>query len=268
VLIAYELLVGGPAAGSFARRWLPTSVGALITVPYVIGKLSHASPLVGNEDYRLHISPSVYITSLTHYSDLLVSMHPGTLTVSVCVAAILVGAIVALATRDRLLMFALAFILITPLPILFVALRGAYVMYIPLFGIALYLSAGILKLRDVLMGHRFELATFAVCAAAVIVFHSSRPWQPLVNPLIRSTVSQLSEIQPRVADRSRILFVDDPFDRNDPWVLLFISRLYYGLPELQVDRAKLMASPPDQAALNSYDVIFRFRDSRLIRVKP
>ena len=165
-------------------------------------------------------------------------------------------------------MFALAFVLITPLPIVFVALRAAYVMYIPLFGIALYLAVAIVKLRDGLLSRRIQFATFAVCAAAVIAFHSSRPWQPLVNPPIRSTVSQLHEIQPRVADRSRILFLDDPFDKDDAWAILFICRLSYGLPQLQVDRAKLMATRPDRAALDSYDLIFTYRESRWTRLKP
>jgi len=268
VLIAYELLLGEPAAGTIVRRWLPAALSALMTVPYVVGKLSHSSPLIDNESYRLHISPSTYIAGLTHYFDLVTSVHPGTLTALICMLAIFLAAVIALVTQDRRLMFGLAFLLITPLPIVFVALRGAYVMYIPLFGVALYLAVAILKLRDALIGRRFQIATFAACATLITVFHSLRPWQPLVNPLIRSTVSELSEIQPRVGDHARILFLEDPFDKDDQWVLLFICRLYYGLPALQVDRAKLMASKPDQAALNSYDLIFTYRDSRLIRLKP
>jgi hypothetical protein len=268
VLMAYEFLLGEPAAGAMVRRWLPSTLGALMTLPYVFGKLSHSSPLIDNDSYRLHISPGTYLTGLTHYFDLLTSVHPGTLTATICAAAIILAAVIALITRDRRLMFALAFILITPLPIVFVAPRGAYVMYIPLFGIALYFAVAIVKLRDRLLRPRFQFATFTVCAAAVIAFHSSRPWQPLVNPLIRSTIDQLSEIQPKVPVSSRILFLDDPFDQDDQWVLLFLCRLYYGLPELQVDRAKLMASKPDQAALASYNLIFAYRNSRWIRLKP
>ena len=48
-------------------------------------------------------------------------------------------------------------------------------------------------------------------------------------------------------------------------MLLFICRLYYGSPQLQVDRAKLMATKPDQ---NVYDLIFAYRDARWIRLKP
>jgi len=268
IIIAYEVLLGELATGSLIRRWLPSALGALMTLPYVFGKLSHSSPLIGNEDYRLHISPRIYIAGLTHYFDLLTSVHPGTLTAPICMLAIILAAAIALITRDRRLMFALAFILITPLPIVFVALRGAYVMYLPLFGIALYLALAIVKLRDALVGPRLQFATFALCAAAVIAFHASRPWQPYVNPFIRSTVRQLSEIQPRVPSGSKVLFVDDPFDKDDTWVLLFICRLYYGLPELQVDRAKLLAAKPDQAALDSYNLIFQYRDSRWIRLKP
>jgi len=273
VIIAYELLLGEPAvgalgepaAGSLIRRWLPSAVSVLMTVPYVVGKLSHSSPLIGNESYRLHISPGNYIAGLTHYFDLLSSIHPGTLRAPICMLVIFLAAAIALITRDRRLMFGLAFILITPLPIVFVALRGAYVMYIPMFGMALYLAVAIVKLRDALVGPRLQFASFAVCAAVVIAFHAARPWQPYANPFIHSTVSQLSEIQPRVPNGSKVLFVDDPFDKDDPWVLMFICRLHYGLPELQVDRAKLMAAKPDR---NSYDLIFQYGDARWIRLKP
>jgi hypothetical protein len=268
VLIAYELLLGEPAAGSSIRKWSPAVLSALITVPYAIGKLSHGSPLVGNESYALHITAGNYVIGLTHYMDLVTSIHPGALSAPMCVLATVSAALIAVITRDRRLMFAVAFVLITPLPIVFVALRGAYVMYIPLFGIALYLSAGIIRLREALLGQRFQFATFALCAAAVIWFHSLRPWQPQVNPLIRQTASQLQKIQPHVADRSRILFVNDPFDKDDQWVMFFLCRLFYGNPDLQVDRAKLMTPSPDQAAWNSYNLIFEYRDSRWIRLKP
>jgi hypothetical protein len=267
VIVAYEFFLAEPASGTVIRRWLPSALSALMTVPYVLGKLSHSSPLIDNESYRLHISPANYVAGFTHYLGLLTSLHPGTLTAPICMTAISLAGLVALITRDRRLIFALTFLLITPLPILFVALRGAYVMYIPLFGIALYLAVAIERLREALAGQRLQFATFAFCAAAVIAFHAARPWQPYVNPLIRSTVKQLGEIQPRVPDGSRILFVDDPFDKDDPWVLLFLCRLYYGLPQLQVDRAKLMLAKPEPAA-DSYNLIFTYRDSRWVRIKP
>lgn len=268
ILVVYELFLGEPASGSLIRRWLPSSLSALMTVPYVIGKLTGSSPLINNDSYKLHLSPSTYFAGLTHYVDLLTALHPGTLSVTMCVLAIILAAIIAISTRDRRLMFALSFALITPLPVVFVALRAAYVMYIPLFGIALYLAVAIVKLRDAMLGSRMQFATFAICAAALIGFHSLRPWQPQASPLIHSTVIQLSEIQPRVADRSSILFLDDPFDKDDPWVLLFLCRLYYGLPALRVDRVKTMPEKPTQSTIDSYDLIFTYRDSRWIRLKP
>ena len=268
VLVAYELLFGEPASESLIRRWLPSTIAGLMTVPYVVGKLTGSSPLINNESYKLHLSPRIYFAGLTHYLDLVTSLHPGTLTATMCALAIVLAAMVAIIRRDRRLMFALAFVLITPLPVVFVALRGAYVMYIPLFGIALYLAVAIVKLREAALGSRMQFATFATCAVAVIAFHSLRPWPPQVNPLIRSTVTQLSQIQPSVADRSSILFLDDPFDKDDTWVLLFICRLYYGLPEVRIDRVKTMPEKPDQATIDTYDLIFTYRDSRWVRLKP
>lgn len=267
VLLSYELLLGEPALGNQVRRWIPALVSALMTVPYVIGKLSGASPLINNVSYALHFSPATYVAGLAHYLDLLVSFHPGWLTMQACILTLVTAAAIAAVTRDRRLCFALVFVLITPLPVVFVAPRGAYVMYIPLFGIALYLAILVIRLRDAVLGSRMRLATFAGCAAALIAFHSQRPWRPAVNPLIRSTVAQLDRVQPRVAGSSKILFLDDPFDKDDPWVLLFLCRLYYGLPELVVDRVKTMPSPPTRAEIDAHDLIFTFRDARLMRVK-
>ena len=268
ILVVYELFLGEPVPAGPIRRWFPSALAGLITVPYVIGKLTGSSPLINNDSYKLHLSAGTYFVGLTHYLDLLTSLHPGTLTVTICTLAIVLAAILAICTRDRRLMFALAFVLITPLPVVFVALRAAYVMYIPLFGLALFLAVLIVRIRDTVLGARMRFATFAISAAAVIAFHAARPWPAQVNPLIRSTVAQLSEIQPRVPAGSSILFLDDPFEKDDPWVLLFLCRLYYGLPELRVDRVKTMAAQPSQAAIDSYDLVFTYRDSWWIRLKP
>jgi hypothetical protein len=266
MLAVYELLFGeGEKVG---RRWLPSALTGLLTVPYVLGKFSPSSPLINNASYDLHLTPGTYLAGLTHYLDLLLSQHPGQLGTIACLLVMLSAAFLALITRDRRLMFALAFVLITPLPIVFVELRAAYVMYIPLFGVALFLASAIVALRDRFAGPVWKPAAFATCALAIIAFHASRPWRPNVNPLIRSTVDQLRQIQPHVSGNARILFVDDPFNEDDQWNLLFMCRLYYGLPDLVVDRVRQMPAKPDQAKMDSYDLIFTYRDSRLVRVKP
>ena len=270
MIILYELLLGESAPGSVVRRWTPSALGVLMTIPYVIGKLSGPSPLINNPDYALHLSPATYFNGLRYYLDLVISPHPGALAMWAFISILVGAAIICAVSRDLRLMFALAFVLITPLPFVFVALRTAYVMYIPLFGIALYLSIAIVKAREAWIGSssRMQAATFAVCAAAVIVFHFERLWPAQDNSLIQSTVAQLSQVRPRVTSDSKILFLDDPLDTDSGWTLLFICRLYYGLPDLAVDRVKVMSKKPSQAEIDSHDVIFTYRNARWIRLKP
>ena len=266
VLVAYELLLGEGRA--LIRRLLPPVLAGLITLPYLAGKLTPPSPLLNNQAYTLQITLTHYLTGLTHYLDFIVSLHPDRLTLPMCIMLLIAAALLTAIVRDRGMAFALAFVLITPLPVVFVGLRGAYVMYIPLFGIGLFLALSIIKLRDRLVGPDWKLATFLVCAAAVVAFHSARPWRPYVNPLIQSTVEQLQKIQPTVHPNARVLFLDDPFSEDDTWDLLYICRLYYRLPGLVVDRVRQMPAKPDQPTIDSYDLVFTYRGTELTRIKP
>lgn len=80
---------------------------------------------------------ATYLSSWSHYLPLL-AYEPTALSLGLTILAL--GLLVAgvFLVRERALTFAMCFTLIAQLPIAFIALRGAYAMYIPAFGIALY----------------------------------------------------------------------------------------------------------------------------------
>src|SRR5207248_3084430 len=113
-----------------------------------------------------------------------------------------------------------------------------------------------------------EASTFALCLLLLFAFHNSRPLGrvTLEDELLRSIAVQISSLQPKVDSKSRILFLDDPLAEN--YALMFMLRLYYRQPDLTLDRAKMMPRRPSPSDLTSYDCIFSFNGSRLVRVKP
>jgi hypothetical protein len=76
ILFVYELVFGRAGhADCSLRHWAfrlgPAVLTAVLTMPYVLGKLSSPSPLLGNEAYRLHLGLRTYFRALGHYLEVL-----------------------------------------------------------------------------------------------------------------------------------------------------------------------------------------------------
>jgi hypothetical protein len=277
VLLVYELLFVSPGSAprAWLRRWTPLASITLLTLPYMAGKLSGSSPLIGNEAYQLHLSQAIYFTTLAHYFSML-AQAPGVLTAGVCITVLLLLAAAAVLARERCLLFALLFTLIAPLPVLFVPVRGTFVMYIPAFGIALYLAATLVFVRDRLAAGftlrpsvkmALQAVTFLLCMVALIRYHGVHPLSPPPQDAIGPLVATYAELRSHVPVPKRILFLDDPFPA-DEWTTVFVCRLYFHSLTVVADRIKMLPSKPDQAAMDSYDVIFTYSAGRYTRVKP
>jgi hypothetical protein len=269
VLLVYELTSGRIKL----RQWLPIASLALITLPYVFGKLSGSSPLVGNAGYRLDISLTTYFSSLAHYLAQLAQVPP-TLTTGVCAAVILLLSAAALLSSERCLVFAVLFTLITPLPVLFVPPRGGYAMYIPAFGIALYLAATLVLVRDRLLTLKqrrwkiaLEGAMFVLCLAGLIRYHRFHTLERPPVTGIGTLVASLSDLRAHVRAPSRILFLDDGFDKED-WTQVFVCRLYFRERNIFVQRIKMLTYKMEQQEIDTYDVIFTYGNNRYTLVKP
>lgn len=278
IVLAYEIVLGRSG-----RRWLAAVLSALITVPYVLGKFSAASPLMGNDSYRLHLGLRTYLRAFAHYLATLIYLPPDTLNTAAAVLILVLLATIAILARRRSLLFLWLFILITPLPIAFVALRGGYAMYVPSFGIALFLAVVVTRSRQMLARHiagtgdtvaaqtrrLLRIDTFLLCLVVLFVVHNSRPLPGggADDARIQSMVAQIASVQPKIGSvKWRVLFLEDPFPQ-DRYDLLYILRLFYRAPDLAVDRVKRMPVMPDRNAIDSYDCIFSFDGDRLVRIK-
>ena len=278
VLIAYELVLGrGPRR--LIRRWAPAAACALITLPYLAGKFTSSSPLVENEAYRMHVSLGNYLRAFGHYLSLLAYFPDGTLNLAAALLVLILLLTIAALIRLRCLRFLWIFIVISPLPVAFVPLRSAYAMYIPSFGLALFLAVVVIRGRTALARRIGPLPgfarrilcvdTFALCFVVLLAVHGSHPLrEPLAeDTLIRTTAMQMTGIHPTPNSKSRILFLDDPFPQEN-YDLLYILGLQYRIHDPFVHRLKRMSAESSRPEIGSYDYVFTFDGDRLIQVTP
>ena len=183
--------------------------------------------------------------------------------------------------RSRVLKFAWFFVTLSPIPVAFVARRGAQQYYVAWFGWVLYAAVALVKPVEYVTGKiwsdspRVSRVRGAVLIAALLLilypYAKRAGWDNVTSasleaPDNRHTVEELHAAAPRIRTKSRLLFLNDPIVPE--WEnLVFIVRLSYGDPTLEVDRVKKMKQMPDERQLASYDYILDYQDSRFSVVK-
>jgi hypothetical protein len=178
--------------------------------------------------------------------------------------------------RSRSLLFALLFLLLSMLPVAFIAHYSAFFLYIPAAGWALYGADTLVWARKVLVGRIAgsdapglvlvsQAILFLGIAAILVPLHKRE--SPAVmrlflsqEPPVDELSSGLLRIQPHLKRGAQVLFVDDPFPK-DQYLLVFITRLVYGDMTIRIDRTAVQ--PRSEAEYKNYDAVFRFRDGHL-----
>jgi hypothetical protein len=190
-------------------------------------------------------------------------------------------AVIGLAARSRLLGFAWLYLMLSPLPIAFILPRGAAQYYVCVFGWALFAAALLVKLASYLtrglpvaewwIVRTRGAALFVVSMAILYSAYKPLGYHDIFSasldaPANRNIVAQLHAAAPAIRPGSRLLFLNDPI--SPEWYdMLFIVRLSYADPTLQVFRAKTMPHPPSDQEIASYDYVFDYRDARFFTLK-
>ncbi len=148
IVLIYEILKF-PRFGEwkeFARRnWrsaLPSLIAGLLTAVYLYGKTHGPNSLAKANIYRLEYSWHRFTASNRHFIDeIFYQLIPNHIAPGV-VVFIAWGLVFAYAflRRDRLLKLMAFWVVITPLPLDFITIRGDACLYIPLFGWAMILA--------------------------------------------------------------------------------------------------------------------------------
>ncbi|HUI55038.1 MAG TPA: hypothetical protein VLY04_08710 [Bryobacteraceae bacterium] len=271
----YECLYHPPKLAKSLWQW-PLREGrtmvltGVLTAVYVAGKLGGRGALTEDPAYRLAISPLRFLKTFHLYLNPLFYQdwffHD-----SNTVPLLLLLLAFAAWRRSRPLLFAWFFLVLSMLPIAFIAHYSAIFLYIPAAGWALYAAELLAGLRRALwrpIGKRVALPEFvsqallvAVLAAILAPQHmrmTSRtlPASLRLQPPTREIAAALLGAQPQLRRGARVLFVDDPFGK-DQLTLVFLTHLVYHDLTIEVDRTSV--KPISVNGFGTYDLVLRYR---------
>lgn len=242
------------------------TISALVTLPYVIGKLSGPDSLAANPLYRPAISPSRYLHTFHLYLNVFFYQDHFFRDAN---TILLVAAMLALAVwrRSRPLLFAWFFILFSVLPFIFVPHYSGFFIYLPMAGWALYAATALEMLRERFAKRIPPAVLFLVVAAVLAPLHareSRKSMQVFTSADLPTTemIAQLQRVQPKLPAGAHLFFESDPFPPKT-FSLLFLGRLFYDDLSLDVARAK----DGDPSEGGHFDAVFRWDDGRLVKVK-
>ncbi len=252
LLALYELIYFPPAMFEARQvgKWAATNcrmavTAGVLTVPYVWAKLLPQSVFTQLPAFHRDVTPEQFLATYGAYLDTLFYRDHwfGEIQTAVLLAAML-G--IALLLRSRHLAFAWSMILVSVLPVAFIPMRAAYVLYIPLAGWSLYAAALLVALRDVVLRSRKLAGTalwrqFALFLLVLVLLLRAYRVQrlrmygelTLGQPVIRSLLAGLDRLNPKFPHGTRILVVNDPLPH--PYEFLLLLRLYCGDRTLEVD---------------------------------
>jgi hypothetical protein len=205
IVLIYEVLKC-PRFGEwkqFVRRnWrfaVPALIAGLLTVPYIYAKTQGSNALARLPSYRPRYSWHRFTTSNAHFIDELFYLSR-TKTYHMTGAMLLAGwtavFLYACLRRDRMLLLMAFWIVITPLPLAFIQLRGGACLYILLFGWAMIfakLASDVITLVSrsstlIGQGAGVSAATGAIIAGAI----TNRVRAAAIGAVVGAAASKLS----------------------------------------------------------------------------
>jgi hypothetical protein len=279
LLLLYELIFYFPEAwksgaiGNWLRSVAPLFVTLGVISLVFINRVKHTPELAMTPEYHPRASVTLWLTRVAEYFGILTYRHAH-LTVATCAVLLVILAAMALALRNRAMIFGLAFFIVTITPVALIASRPGYVLYVPDLGLGLFFAALIATVaRRIPVGRnagRREYAAFIVITLAITWAHQ-RNWPPpydrSYSPELRLT-EQFRRDYPTLPANTRLLFVSDEFPHNG-WDLAFNLRLLYHQPSIIVHRSN---APPDQQPDPrhpiEYDHVFAAADGHYTELDP
>ena len=290
-IFIYEILYAPPPLRSEAlKRWFMNNgrgfiLSGLLTVPYVLGKILLEGSLIENPAYSLNISATVFLDAFHLYLNPLF-YQAGFFRDPNTIQLLFVMLVFAVWRRNRHLLFAWFFILLSGLPFLFMSHYSAFFMYIPSVGWSLYVAGFIIELGRILKRIRLRVLgrplpdkpssrlwlILTFCLVAVLLGFAHYTESPKTfehfhkaQMPITEMSAELKRLQPSLPKGSRVYFADDPYPASD-WGLLFLLRLLYHDMTLEIGRGKPGAVPPPEAT--GYHVAFDYVNGHLVAIQP
>lgn len=278
ILLTYEVMYHRPNwCGIEFRKFIwrqgrTIVVIGLITLAFIIGRSYGDRTVLLNPAFcpvftlqQFMLTSSRFISEIT-FVDNVQPMRVAGLWSLMLIAALL--------AKSRILKFAWLLLMITPLPIAFIAARSAGQYYLPFFFWSLYTA-------DVLVGavnrawrhycpdsgalERFRGLALLVVLALVLFAKFNRQHYDFETEQNKSVARQVHQMHPTLANGSKLLFLHDPLKNN--YQLLALLRLCYHDLTLTVDCADRMKRALTPAEIAEYSYVFDSIDGLIIQVR-
>src|SRR5258706_498107 len=280
MLLVYEWLYHRPTSwkpgalvGWLFREGRVAIIAIPLTAAYVYGKTVGPNALTLVPDYRpLFTWQRILEFQRGAVADMIYSNWPLGIRDLVIVWVVITA--IAVLSKQRLLRFCWWWILLTPLPVMFVNRTGPS-LYVPLAGWAIFAAVVIAALINRIAAFSVPEVRTPVAAGLVLLLaipfaregrdfrrHRYKPAMAEEGKLTASVIAQLDAVHPRVQPGARWLFLNDPFHDYD---MFFIAQLWAHQRDMDIRLHRLSPVPPDE--VNQYDAIFRFDDENLVQLK-
>lgn len=279
ILLIYELLFHPPRQLSWlwreARGVVATGIVGLI---FIWSRFTSPNVMIDHPLYTPVFTLRRYLESTAVYwNDLSSQPHlwtPGG------VACLLVGMLlVALGLRSRILLFAVALIVIGAAPVAFITPRGLACYYIPVLGYALFVAVLLSSTARYLAGRVPKIPLLAWQALIFLgLFSLVAPYETKYGTVHREeyweewrfvqfTASEFASHPEWFGPGKSLLVLDDGFKKY-PWASTFLAYLVGREKTMQVHKLANLNPRPSTEAIAAYANIITLQDGSYRKVTP
>jgi hypothetical protein len=288
VLLAYEWIYhkpGHPRNREAIEQWMGSAaavacLAALLNVIFICGLKFGPEPLMGAPGYRTILSlRQVRIFQTAYLGDLLFGWDWGWRAMLFFWAVL---AYFAWRRPDRLaLRFCWIYMLVTPLPIMFLEGRAGACLAIPFVAWAIYAAVLFTDfaeavtrflLREPVIGRLGREDVLLLVVAGAVLLWARLNWnqersyvKPVVAALggeMEKVIWQFRTVNPHVRHGSQVAFLDDPLGS---WDMLFVAELWFHDRSVHIHVPR--EGPLSAEDLAKMDSVFTFEDGCLMQVK-
>ena len=284
LLALYETLLG-PGNASGIDRARPVILLAIMAAACMTIKIFIPNQMSSNYLYSPHLSLRFISANYLRYHQMLL-FENGMTGFQLTLFLLSAGGI-AVAMKNRLMLFGLLFSLVALFPVTVIYTRGGFVWYIPLLGYGLYVGTLIsTAVRATVTAFRRSVSNSVIpgvaCGALLIASYFIQEAHTaqladlgLQNQqrALRLLLTSAQKVAPTLPRASRVLLENDPFP-SVGWETLFVLRLGYRDPNLWVDRVATedATADPDLYAMKLYwngsGYTGQLRESRSAHIIP
>jgi hypothetical protein len=287
MMLAYEIIYCRPGRGE-VRPWLTRAL-VVVWIAFVsvavamVVREAYINGYRGNPLYHVRIAFPQFFSTNGSFLDEMILWYKEPRVFTPAVILLFWGALIVIAvlSRRQYVRFLVFFVIVTPLPVVFIPTRTFFAMYLTYAGYATLVAALIIETRDYLWKRVWkrtkipdglfepeQLATVAFLLICVVHFNSLDPYKDVIGGdrnRMRQKIAGIIDAFGAAATcpppGGTMLFLHDPYKR-DEWFLEFTAGLVCGDVALQPARAQLYTRPVTRADWQAFDLVMDYREGR------